>query len=62
VDRVASFAEAGDPTGAAAACEQLLTDRLRVLGPAYPCTASSAVCACGRLVGCTEESIMTDSA
>jgi hypothetical protein len=30
--------EAGDPAGAAAACEGLLVDRVRVLGPDYPGT------------------------
>jgi hypothetical protein len=32
---------AGDPTGAATATEQLLTDRLRVLGPDHPHTLTT---------------------
>ena len=33
--------EAGDPTGAVTATEQLLTDRLRVLGPDHPDTLNT---------------------
>ncbi|MEU4834097.1 tetratricopeptide repeat protein [Streptosporangium sp. NPDC023615] len=33
--------QVGDPAGAAAAFEELLTDRLRVLGPDHPDTLNS---------------------
>jgi hypothetical protein len=32
---------AGDPSGAATAIDQLLTDRLRVLGPDHPTTRAT---------------------
>ena len=37
-DLAACHGEAGDPVGAAIAFEELLPDRLRVLGPVHPST------------------------